>query len=60
MNEAGPVNTTKREIRVYATRITTPERSFFAPYPVVDIITAEGPRSTLLDSGAEINIILLV
>jgi hypothetical protein len=58
-NEAGPVNTAKRDVRVHATRMTIPERSFFAPCPVVEVTTAEGTRSALLDSGAEINVISL-
>lgn len=65
-NEKGPVNTIRREtaapIRVNATRMsspTVPERSYFAPCPVVDITTEDGPRSALLDTGAEINVMSL-
>jgi hypothetical protein len=65
-NEQGPVNTARREtgvpIRVNAARATqssATERSFFAPCPVVDITTEGGPRSALLDTGAEINVISL-
>jgi hypothetical protein len=44
---------------VSSTKTAENERSFFAPSPQVDIMTPDGQRPALLDTGAEINVISL-